>query len=303
MTHSPPTLPPIDGLAAVIEAQRSGSFSAAAEALGVTHGAISRRVHAVEHWLGTPLFERHGRGVRPTPAGQRFIAEVANALSAIRDSADRWRPRQELPNVRISVVPSFARLWLIPRLPALQGLPPKIRIEPLVEHRVVELGDGGEDLAVRYGRGRWAGVDARFLFGERLFPVAAPALAERLGTQANPARIAQEALLHDSDTSQWRTWLAETGTRFRAKAADRRFEDYDLVLAAAVAGLGIALLRSPLADDQLRSGALVRLTRVAIPNVSGHYLVSARGALPAAHRGVVEDILSLTAPLRRQTMR
>jgi DNA-binding transcriptional LysR family regulator len=302
MTHSTATLPPLDGLAAVIEAQRTGSFSAAAEALGVTHGAVSRRVHAVEHWLGTPLFERHGRGVRTTPAGQRFIAEVAHALSAIRDSADRWRPRQELPNVRISVVPSFARLWLIPRLPVLQGLPPKISIEPIVEHRVAELGDGGADLTVRYGRGGWAGVEARFLFGERLFPVAAPALAERLGTQANPDRIAQEALLHDSDTSQWRMWLGEAGTRFRAKAADRRFEDYDLVLAAAAAGLGIALLRSPLADDQLRAGALVRISRAAIPNVSGHYLVSPRGTLPPAHRSIVDDMLALTAPLRKQGM-
>lgn len=297
MTHS--SLPPIDGLTAVIEAHRTGSFSAAAEALGVTHGAVSRRVHAVEHWLGTALFERHGRGVLATPAGQRFIAEVGQALAAIRDSADRWRPRPELPSVRISVVPSFARLWLIPRLSMLQGDPPRIRVEPIVDHRVVELGDGGVDLAVRYGRGRWTGVEARFLFGERLFPVAAPALAERLGAQAQPSRIAQQALLHDSDTAQWRAWLSEFGVRFRTKAADRRFEDYDLVLAAAEAGLGVALLRSPLADDRLRSGALVRVSRNAIPNVSGHWLVSARGALPTAHLRVAEGLLSLTAALRR----
>ena len=293
------SLPPIEGLAAVVEAHRTGSFSAAAEALGVTHGAISRRVHAVEHWLGTTLFERHGRGVRPTPAGQRFIAEVGQALASIRDSADRWRPRRELPTVRISVVPSFARLWLVPRLAELQGDPPRIRIEPLVEHRVAELGDGGADLAVRYGRGRWSGVEARLLFGERLFPVAAPALAARLGAQAVPARIAAEPLLHDSDTAQWRAWLGEAGLRFRARAADRRFEDYDLVLAAAEAGLGVALLRSPLADDRLRSGALVRISRLAIPNVAGHYLVSPRGGLHPAGEQVASEMLSLTAALRR----
>lgn len=293
-------MPPIEGLTAVIEAHRTGSFSAAAEALGVTHGAISRRVHGVEHWLGTALFERHGRGVRPTPAGQRFIAEVGQALSSIRDSADRWRPRRDMPTVRISVVPSFARLWLIPRLPELQGVPPRVRIDPVVEHRIAELGDGGADLAVRYGRGRWPGVESQLLFGECLFPVAAPALAERLGgVQATAARIAQEALLHDSDTSQWRAWLAEAGIRFRAKAGDRRFEDYDMVLAAAEAGLGIALLRSPLADDRLRSGSLVRVSRTAIPNVAGHYLVNRREGLHPAHRGVVEDMLALTAGLRR----
>ncbi len=293
------SLPPIEGLAAVVEAHRTGSFSAAAEALGVTHGAVSRRVHAVEHWLGTTLFERHGRGVRPTPAGQRFIAEVGHALASIRDSADRWRPRRELPTVRISVVPSFARLWLVPRLQQLQGDPPRIRIEPLVEHRVTELGDGAAELAVRYGRGRWPGVEARLLFSERLFPVAAPAVAARIGGQPAPARIAAEPLLHDSDTAQWRAWLGEAGVRFRTRATDRRFEDYDLVLAAAEAGLGVALLRSPLADDRLRSGTLVRISRLAIPNAAGHYVVSPREGLQPAAEQVARELLSLTAALRR----
>ena len=293
------SLPPIEGLAAVIQACRTGSFSAAAEALGVTHGAISRRVHAVEHWLGTPLFERHGRGVRPTPAGQRFIADIDGALDAIRDSADRWRPRRDMPIVRISVVPSFARLWLVPRLPLLQGDPPHVRIDPLLDHRLAALGDGGADLAVRYGRGRWPGVEAQLLFAEHLVPVAAPALAARLGAQAAPARIASEALLHDSDNSQWRAWFDHAGIRYRAKAADRRFEDYDLVLAAAEAGLGVALLRAPLADDRLRSGALVRVSRQAIANQAGHYLVRQRGASHPVHDRVARDLVAATAPLRK----
>jgi LysR family transcriptional regulator, glycine cleavage system transcriptional activator len=298
MPHSLQNLPPIEGLAAVIEAHRGGSFSAAAAALEVTHGAISRRVQAVEHWLGTPLFERHGRGVRPTPAGQRFIAEIGQALSSIRDSADRWRPRQELPVVRISVVPSFARLWLLPRLPQLQGVPPRVRIELLLDHRVAELGEGGADLAVRYGRGRWPGVDATLLFGERLFPVAAPALARRLGTQVSAAQLARESLLHDSDTSQWRAWLAHAGLRYRTKSADRRFEDYDLVLAAAEAGLGVALLRFPLADDRVRAGALVRVSPLAIPNAAGHYLAARRDQPSPAQQTVAEELIALTAHLR-----
>lgn len=297
--HSSKSLPPLDGLTAVIAAHSTGSFTAAAESLDVTHGAISRRVQAVEHWLGTPLFERHGRGVRATPAGQRFVAQVEQALGSIRDSADRWRPRRELPTVRISVVPSFARLWLLPRLPDLQGTPPQCRIEPLIEHRVADLRADQADLAVRYGQGRWRGLEAKLLFGERLFPVTAPDLAARLGGNARAARIAEAPLLHDSDTAQWRAWLAEGGVRFRAKAADRRFEDYDLVLAAARAGLGVALLRSPLADDELVSGGLMRVSRTNIRNVSGHYLVSPPGAPHPAHERVAAALLSLTAGLRR----
>lgn len=297
--HSSQTLPPLDGLTAVVAAHRTGSFTAAAEALELTHGAVSRRVQAVERWLGTPLFERHGRGVRATPAGQRFVAQVEQALGSIRESADRWRPRRELPTVRISVVPSFARLWLLPRLPELQESPAQRRIELQIEHRVADLAAGQSDLAVRYGRGQWRGARAQLLFAEQLFPVAAPDIAASLGAHAKPARLAEMPLLHDSDTSQWRAWLDEHGARFRAKAADRRFEDYDLVLAAAQAGLGVALLRSPLADQALAQGRLVRVSRHAIGNVAGHYVVSAAGEDRGAVLRTAELLLATTAALRR----
>ena len=293
------SLPPLDGLTAVVAAHRTGSFSAAAESLELTHGAVSRRVQAVERWLGTPVFERHGRGVRATPAGQRFVAQVEQALGAIRESADRWRPRRELPTIRISVVPSFARLWLLPRLPALQESPLQRRIELAIEHRVADLAGGQCDLSVRYGKGQWRGTRAQLLFAEQLYPVAAPDLAISLGGNAKPARLAEQALLHDSDTSQWRHWLAEQGVRFRAKSDDRRFEDYDLVLAAAQAGLGIALLRSPLADEAVASGRLVRIARPAIRNVAGHYLVMAADEERASVLRVADKLLSMTAGLRR----
>jgi DNA-binding transcriptional LysR family regulator len=289
----------LDGLIAVIAANRTGSFTAAAESLELTHGAVSRRVQAVERWLGTPLFERHGRGVRATPAGQRFVAQMEQALASIRESADRWRPRRDLPTIRISVVPSFARLWLLPRLQALQESPAQRRIELLVEHRLADLSTGQSDLSVRYGKGQWRDVRARLLFAEELFPVAAPELAAKLGSNARPARLAEEALLHDSDTSQWRAWLAGNGVRFRAKAADRRFEDYDLVLAAAQAGLGIALLRSPLADEALAAGRLVRVARPAIGNAAGHYLATSRGEDRASVLQVADKLLAMTAALRR----
>lgn len=293
MAYSSGHLPPLDCLVAVLEASRAGSFSATAEALGVTHAAISRRVHVVEHWLGTALFERHGRGVRPTPAGQRFVAEVEAALAGIRESAERWKPRAELPTVRISVLPSFARLWLLPRLAVLQGTPARVRIELVLEHRLADLGEGGVDLAIRYGRGRSTpGGDSRLLLRETLFPVAAPRLAAQLGTHPGPARIAALPLLHDSDASQWRSWLADGGHRLRPKSSDRRFEDYDLVLVAACAGLGVALLRSPLADAWLGDGRLTRIYGGALPNPMAHHLVSARGGASAARDFVVEGLLA-----------
>lgn len=297
--HSSQMLPPLEGLTAVVAAYRTGSFTAAAESLDITHGAVSRRVQTVERWLGTPLFERHGRGVRPTPAARRFVAQVEQALGAIRDSADRWRPRRELPTVRISVVPSFARLWLMPRLPSLQGQPAEVRIDLQVDHRAVDLSAGESDLAVRYGKGSWPGLRSRLLFGEELFPVAAPAFARSLPSGLKPERLAALPLLHDSDTSQWRAWLAEQGVRFRAKDADRRFEDYDLVLAAAEAGLGVALLRSPLASAAMRSARLVRIARPAVRNAAAHYLVMPAAEQRLAVLGLADALVAMAAGSQR----
>jgi LysR family transcriptional regulator, glycine cleavage system transcriptional activator len=273
--HSSHSLPPLDGLLAVIAAHRTGSFSAAAEMLGITHGAVSRRVHAVEHWLSTPLFTRHGRGVQTTPAGQRFVATAEQALAALRDSADLWRPGREMQVVRLSAVPSVVRLWLMSKMHALQGTPADTRVELQLDHRIVDLNadDADADIALRYGNGRWKSCVSQWLFGERLCPVAAPAIAAKLGAHPKPERIAQLPLLHDSDTRQWRAWLGAHAIRHRPKSADRRFEDYDLVLAAAVAELGVALLRTPLADAYVRSGRLVRLSRSTVSDERGHYLV------------------------------
>jgi LysR family glycine cleavage system transcriptional activator len=275
--HSSFNLPPLDGLLAVLAAHQTGSFSAAADMLGITHGAVSRRVHAVEHWLATPLFVRHGRGVQTTPAGQRFIATAEQALASIRNSADRWRPTRGLPVVRMSVVPSLARLWLMSKMPVLQGMPADVRIELQLEHRVVDLNAGEADIAIRYGSGRSKSVATQLLFNERLYPVAAPSVARALGARAKPQRIAQLPLLHDSDIHQWRAWLSANDMRYRAKQEDRRFEDYDLVLAAAEAGLGIALLRTPLADSYVNADKLVCISRASIPNLHGHYLAMRTG--------------------------
>ena len=267
------TLPPLDGLTSVLAAIRAGSFTAAADELGLTHGAVSRRVQAVERWLGTSLFERHARGVRATPAGQRFAREVEQALSTISQSAEHWRPRRELETVRISVVPSFGKLWLLPRLRRLEGTPPQVRIELSIEHRLANL-DGREvDMAIRYGSGSWPGLRSHLLMREILFPVAAPETARRLGAELTADRIAHEPLLHDSDTAQWRAWLKSCGHRYRPRATDRRFEDYDVVLAAAEAGVGIALLRAPLAHSTLSSGRLMRLHSHEIHNPSSHWIV------------------------------
>lgn len=104
MMHVSESLPPLDGLNVLLAAADAGSFTAAAEILGITHGSVSRRIAALERWLGTELFERHGRGVRLTPAGQRFAADARMALSSLTRSADQWRPPRGRQTVRLIVI-------------------------------------------------------------------------------------------------------------------------------------------------------------------------------------------------------
>lgn len=268
--HNSEPLPPLDGLNALLAAAEAGSFTGAAEKLGITHGSVSRRIMVLEAWLGTSLFDRHGRGVRLTPAGQRFAADARQALGVLSRSADQWRPRRGRSTVRLAVVPSFARLWLLPRLSRLER--DDIHVDVLIDHRPTDLDAQEADLAIRYGRGRWEGLDARLLIRETLRPAATPAIAARLGANAAPDALLRHPLLHDSDVSQWRTWLASAGIRYRPRWQDRRFEDYDSVLVAAEAGLGIALLRMPIGEASVADGRLAFVGLRAEPNPACHYL-------------------------------
>lgn len=273
--HSLSALPPLEGLVAVLSAARVGSFVGAAEDLGLTHGSVSRRVAAVERWLGTRVFERHGRGVSLTPAGQRFVREVEQALGAIAQTSDRWRPDRGRPTIRLNVVPSFAKLWLLPRLAGILAGAPDLRLDLQVHHRPVDLEAGEADLVVRYGRGRWPGLHVEPLFQETLLPVAAPGLARRLSGQT-ATDWSRQPLINDSDTSQWRAWLAMAGVDYRPRRTDYRFEDYDLALGAAAGGLGVALLRTPLAQAWIDRGDLALVDSRPITNPMAHYIVRRR---------------------------
>jgi LysR family glycine cleavage system transcriptional activator len=290
--HSLPALPPLDGLVTMIAAARSGSFSAAAEELGLTHGAVSRRIRAVEVWLGTDLFERHGRGVRMTPAGVRFVRTVEQAFGSISSAAEQWRPHGGVPTLRLSVLPSFARLWLLPRLLTLQGDPPDLFLDISTEHRLADLRDGGIDLAIRYGAGSWPDLQSTLLFREELVPGAAPALASRLKS-ADAKAILRHPLVHDSDASQWRAWFSGVDVSYRLRPMDRRFEDYDLVLETAAAGAAIALIRLPLAGEWVRSGRLSPIGRRSIPNPSAHFAVHRRDNVRAPLQRLIDRLRSL----------
>jgi LysR family transcriptional regulator, glycine cleavage system transcriptional activator len=272
--------PPLASLETVCAVAREGSFLAAAEVAGLTHGAISRRVAAVENWLGMTLFERHARGVRLTPDGQRFVGRIEQAFGIIDSAADQWRSPRSPQLVKLSMVPAFAKLWFFERQTAFESEAPALRIQLDIDHRNVDLAGGEADLAIRYGRGSWRQLEVKPFLPETLYPVAHPTLAAQLAKQQEQrgdAALLDVPLLHDSDVTGWRAWFDALAIPLKPRAHDRRFEDYTLVLAAAEAGLGVALARVPFADAYLRRSGLVRVSRHEVASPLKYYFVHAKG--------------------------
>lgn len=271
MDHSSTPVLPLETLRAFEASARTGSFSAAAEKLNVTHGAVSRQIAKLEAWLGLRLFERGARGVALTSEGQRLFLRTAEAFALIADTSDRWSEPRGAAVVRVSSIPSVSGLWLIPRLSRLEAGEPSLRIVLHVDHRQTDLGDEGIDLAIRCGRGAVHGRISVKLFEEWCFPIATAELAAKAGTGA-PERLLDFPLIHDSDASGWRAWFAARHIDYRPRPRDRRFEDYNLVLDAAAHGLGIALARPPLTEELLISGRLVSADPATVLNPVSYWL-------------------------------
>lgn len=281
MAHSLETLPPLDTLRAFEAAARAGSFSAAANALNLTHGAISRRIARLEGWLGLRVFERQARGISLTPEGQRLFQRTQEAFALIADTSDRWSEPRGPAVVRVNSMPSVSSLWLMPRVARFEAGDPPLRIILLIDQRTVDLADQAVDLAIRCGRGGLPGRVSVKLFEEWCFPIAAPDLARRIGVGA-PERLLAAPLIHDSDASGWRAWFAAHGLDYRPRPQDRRFEDYNLVLDAAACGLGIALARPPLAQGPIDSGRMVAVDERTVLNPVAYWLDRPTGSVRAA---------------------
>jgi LysR family glycine cleavage system transcriptional activator len=267
------SLPPLDTLRAFEAAARGGSFSAAANTLNITHGAVSRQVAKLEHWLGLKLFERQARGVALTPEGQRLYLRTNEAFALIADTSDRWTEQRGSAVVRLSTIPSVCGLWLMPRLKKFENGKPSLRVTLSADHRHVDLADDGIDLAIRCGRGAIPGRISLQLFEEHCFPIAAPQLAAEIGTgEADPARFLDQPLIHDSDAAGWRAWFMAQDLDYKPRPHDRRFEDYNLVLDAAMNGLGVGLARPPLVADLIRQGKLVAVDPREVLNPSSYWL-------------------------------
>lgn len=269
-------LPSLNALMAFEAAARHLSFTRAGRELHVTQSAVSHQVRALEEELGLPLFVRLPRALRLTPAGARAFAASRDALDRLARGLRRL-PGRGRRSLEISVLPSFAAAWLLPRLPRFRAAHPAVDLHLHTTQELADLHAGEADVAIRYGPGRHPGLLCHRLFAEVAFPVCTPGLARLM---ASPADLRDQVLLHDEVRGAhggWAQWLAAAGVRGVNARRGVRFGDARLLLQAAAAGQGVALARSLLVEGDLEAGRLVRPFPLAIPSRYHYALV-----MPAA---------------------
>jgi LysR family transcriptional regulator, glycine cleavage system transcriptional activator len=247
--------PSLHALRSFEAAARHGNFSRAGEELHITHGAISHQMKALERELGVTLFHRRSRGVELTEQGRDLAATMRDALDRIaRGIATlRSRPHRALT---ISVLPAFATHWLIPRLADFNRRHPDIDINIRAGQALADFSTDDVDLAVRYGGGHWRGLHAEQLAQEDVFPVCSPHFNDG-HLPSTLGELAKSHLLH-TPLQPWDEWFRALGVRVQLPRRAMSFGETDILLSAAIDGLGVALSRRLLAQPALDAGRLVR---------------------------------------------
>ena len=271
-------LPPLAALKAFEAAARIGSFSRAAEEIHVTHGAVSHQVKALEALVGVPLFARNGRRVTLTADGKVLADRVRAALHDISDAMESVARRDRNHRLTVSMVPSFAARWLMPRLGRFMAKHPDIAVNVHASLALVDFARDGADMAVRFGRGGWPNVEVEKFMDDQRFPVASPRLnGGKLPTR--PAELAKFRLL-STDDEPWTPWFRAAGVKL-PEPVGPMFNDAAMMVQAAVDGRGIAFARRSISEADLAAGNLVRLFDIALKAEESYYLIWPKGKPPA----------------------
>jgi LysR family glycine cleavage system transcriptional activator len=275
-------LPPLEWIRAFEAAARLGSFTAAADEVGLTQAAVSQRIGQLERQLGVALFHRRARAIALTVEGEAWLPHVRHALDGLRDSTEAVFGSGH-KRLTISASQSVIELWLMPRLHRLQS---RTRAELSIQTLVLGAHDAPQDdvIRIRYGTGDWPHPYRARLYAEELAPVAAPSLVERAGPWTAWPRIACAG-----PRPGWPSWAAAFGIP-TTPVPKLRFDTQLSALGAAQAGLGVVLASLPLCADALASGTLVRMDEKSLPHHESYWLLAGPNAVSRQEWTVIAEI-------------
>lgn len=279
-------LPPLNALRAFETAARHMNFSRAAEELSVTPGAVSQQIQNLEDYVGAALFKRTPKGLLLTDAAQTALPALREAFDRLGDAASLLTAAVDGRRVTVTAAPSFAAKWLVPRLGRFEAAHPEVDVWLSAGMELVDFANGEVDVAIRYGSGKYPGLEVVRLMHETVIPVASPELiAER--PLSTPEDLANHVLLHDgspdADEScpDWPMWLTARGIKTVDGARGPRFNQSSLVIEAAMNGRGVALAKRALAQADIDAGRLVAPLQIATAVDFAYYVVhpKAKGRL------------------------
>jgi DNA-binding transcriptional LysR family regulator len=273
MSEQQRLLPSMSMLQAFSAAARYESFTVAAAELGLTQGAISRQVRALEQQLGAELFSRVGKSVRLTAAGGRYAEEIDKALQAVRLASLDAMTQRAGGTLNLAILPTFGTRWLIPRFPDFLAAHPDITVNFATKLSPFDFKKEDLHAAIHYGRTDWPDTESTFLMKEETVPVAAPALLERQAVAA-PEDLLNMPLLHLATRPRaWPDWFRDAGLD-QAPTAGMVFEEIAAAAQAAAAGLGVSLLPRFLITSELERGELAVALELPLQSSFGYYLVT-----------------------------
>jgi LysR family glycine cleavage system transcriptional activator len=269
------------------------SFKAAAGQLHRTPSAISHQIRRLEEELGVTLFHRDPSGLRLTEAGAAYRDAVREALDALATATARMRRTHGPAALTISLFPSLAVRWLIPRLHDFRARHPGIEIELVSSLRQADFESGAIDAAIRFGDGEWPGLESDPLMVEESFPVCSPAVREGPPPLVEPGDLARATLLHNgAHPGEWRAWLEAADVQGVGADTGPVLDASNEVLTAAANGLGVALGRTPLVDPDLAAERLVAPFDLQVRTPGRYWLVAPTGSTDGEALAAFRDWLS-----------
>jgi DNA-binding transcriptional LysR family regulator len=267
-------IPSIEALIAFEAAARHLSFTRSADELALTQSAVGRQVATLEEYLGVPLFNRVKKRLSLTEIGEIYARQVRENLARMeRDTLAAMAHRDAGGILELAVIPTFATRWLIPRLPLFYAQHEHVTVNLATRAEPFLFTDTPFDAAIHFGDPVWPGSIAKYLFGEEMTPVCSPQL---LGgrTVLEPREVSEFTLLHQSARPDaWRHWFSQAGIHDADCMQGQRYELFSMLVEAARAGLGIALVPRFFVSHELAIGELILPCNLSLRSEKGYYLV------------------------------
>lgn len=286
-------LPPLQSLLAFEAAARLGGITRAAEELALTQSAITHQIQNLEEWVGQPLFNRVGRGVKLSAAGELFSKTVDATLNTLLDGRKRIEPYRNQDSVLLACPADFASGWVLPRLPALRALHPTLDVWLITRDEQRDIDRIDVDLIVSSQSLSNDTMESVEWLADEAIAVCSPDLAQKLNALPAEQAVLAAPLIIDEYASHWAPWLGDLELQAQRSVT---LEDTLLRVQAAAQGLGLAMVPRSVAHQALQVGHVCALPQFPPTPLPARWLSKSRLAPRTPAADVVFDWLCAQAP-------